>query len=235
MKRILICSLLSISVFSYAIPRDSLQIEELKKRVIKLEEDNRVLSEKISTFNTANDKILTAFYTLIGAVIGLLALVTFWNAFQNWKTNKDRLQNIRDSLFIDFNKIISDKIDNNIDSSMSSLKWDLEKIQSDVLKLKISHLKQKAAEYELDFYEGPWNAVDTLVELLTESLKEKEIGHYSSNVDISEIFNTIISYTDEHPDLSEDNKIAFYKAIKAVPTGKYDIYLNKIKKNLDVD
>ncbi|MVM34217.1 hypothetical protein GO755_29570 [Spirosoma sp. HMF4905] len=77
-----------------ATTKDSTQIEELKKKVSLFETDNKILSERIGSISTANDKILSASYFLIGSVIALLTIVTFWNGFQNWLTNTRRLEEI---------------------------------------------------------------------------------------------------------------------------------------------
>lgn len=238
MKSSLVILLFSISICSYAIPKDSLQIEQLKKRIVVVEENNRILIEKINILNTANDKILTAFYTLIGSVVALLTLVTFWNAFQNWKTNTDRLKNIRDALFNDLNKIISDDFDKHSKNNKSDVDWHIKRMESDIIGLYIKFLRQKANEYGLEFHDGPWNGLDTLIELLAQSLNRKKLGYYGSGIspylDLDEIFDKMISYTKEHPNMSADTKTTIFNAIKSVPSGEYDIHINEIKKNINI-
>lgn len=194
MKKIifLICFLI-ISTNSFSQFTDSLEIEKLSDEIQRIKQENKDLTLKVTIFNDANNKIITATY----ALLALIFAIGIWNTIQSYIINNQKLKVIEENIY---NKV---KIQNtemlqklNLENQ-SIINSYVNSSKKEILENKILLAKMCCQSIDSRVYKDINTELFKLDTLLTLSIKLSEIS--IDKDELKESLNHIINYFKKYP------------------------------------
>ena len=181
----------------------------------------------------ANDKILGAFYVLIGAVISMILAVIVYNAIHSWKLDKAKLAEIKDTIFNELQPIVAENINKKVSKEISSVKDDIKVNEYDILTLNIRLLIKDPAFKDYYLYIPREGFYEAFADILKMSVKQENMVSWrGSFIPIQDILEHIPNIMKDRPKISLENKKELYDAIKEVPKGSNDTYVIEALKSL---
>lgn len=194
-------------------------------------------------WNKIDNKSFTLFIDLTGSffshktpiwvtlLFGIFIFILTWLVFRkNLKLNKLQLEETKSLIDAEFSNRIA-----NLEKSLVSRinnQSSLKSVELDILKLNTKFTKHLITSY--DFYDAKPNANIEhmfLCDLLDSALLIDKESYYTN--EIEDVLKAIEAYLIKHPTNYTDEHERIYAAIKNVPAGKHDYYINRIKKRVE--
>jgi hypothetical protein len=209
---------------------DSTDVLGLKTQLILLE-------GKVETLNQANDKLISVAWAVIGVVTGLFAVVMGINSWSNHRNNAARVEEIRNELKNDFDRILNHEIPtevrnlvkHDVAEGLSSLVMKQDKIG---VKLNELHVELIKKELDGEMYSYGHTEFGKLISLLRHSIAVYCEGRFAGGqFELDSALDRVISYLGVN-NLSASDKIELAKVLQGIDKN-FALKIEEIRRRIE--
>lgn len=148
----------------------------------------------VDQLEKSQDKILTAFYTLVGIFIGLVSAAQIWNLYRQRRIEKEALQKAMEEIKKETQESINKLLPEDIKSSLKSINRSIDRIKIWNIKSDIDYNHKLVSSRYLFKKSATSSIIVTFKSLLTKMIALSELSMSGVNMAIKELMNTMILY-----------------------------------------